>query len=134
MNIVLDASAMIAFLRDEAGAEAVMDQMRQPERNMFAHALNLCEVYYDFAGASEEAIADEAINDLFALGITERNDMHAGFWRAMGRLKSSYKRVSLADCAALALAANSDAVLLTADRHELEPMRAAGICKIDFIR
>ncbi|MGH9656315.1 MAG: PIN domain-containing protein [Bryobacteraceae bacterium] len=134
MNIVLDASAMIAFLRDEAGAEAVMDQMRQPERNMFAHALNLCEVYYDFARASEEAIADEAINDLFALGITERNDMHAGFWRAMGRLKSSYKRVSLADCAALALAANSDAVLLTADRHELEPMRAAGICKIDFIR
>ncbi|MGH9622322.1 MAG: PIN domain-containing protein [Bryobacteraceae bacterium] len=130
----MDASAMIAFLRDEAGAEAVMDQMRQPERNMFAHALNLCEVYYDFARASEEAIADEAINDLFALGITERNDMHAGFWRAMGRLKSSYKRVSLADCAALALAANSDAVLLTADRHELEPMRAAGICKIDFIR
>jgi predicted nucleic acid-binding protein len=60
--------------------------------------------------------------------------MHAGFWRAMGRLKSSYKRISLADCAALALAANSDAVLLTADRHELEPMRAAGICKIDFIR
>lgn len=115
MNIVLDASAMIAFLRDEAGAEAVMDQMRQPERNMFAHALNLCEVYYDFARASEEAIADEAINDLFALGVTERNDMHAGFWRAMGRLKSSYKRVSLADCAALALAANSDAVLLTAD-------------------
>jgi uncharacterized protein with PIN domain len=41
MNIVLDASAMIAFLRDEAGAEAVMNQMRQPERNMFAHALNL---------------------------------------------------------------------------------------------
>lgn len=134
MNIVLDASAMVAFLRDEAGAEAVMNQMRQPERNMFAHAMNLCEVYYDFARASKEAIADEAINDLFALGITERNDMHAGFWRAKGRLKSSYKRVSLADCAALALAANSDAVLLTADRHELEPMRAAGICKIDFIR
>lgn len=134
MNIVLDASAMIAFLRDEAGAEAVMNQTRQPEGNMLAHALNLCEVYYDFARASGEAIADEAINDLLALGITERNDMHAGFWRAMGQLKSSYKRVSLADCAALALAANSDAVLLTADRHELEAMRTEGICKIDFIR
>jgi predicted nucleic acid-binding protein len=60
--------------------------------------------------------------------------MHDTFWRAMGRLKSTHKRVSLADCAALALAANSDAVLLTADRHELEPLRNLGICKVEFIR
>ncbi len=126
MNVVLDASAMIAFLRDETGAEAVMNQMRRPECNAFAHALNLCEVYYDFSRASGEATASGAINDLFALGIGERNDMHPSFWRAMGRLKASHKRVSLADCAALALAADLDAVLLSADRHELEPLRAKG--------
>jgi PIN domain nuclease of toxin-antitoxin system len=134
MNIVLDASAMIAFLRGESGAEAVLNQMRHPECNSFAHALNLCEVYYDFSRATGETIAANAINDLLTLGIKERNDMHAGFWRAMGRIKSSYRRVSLADCAALALAADLDALLLTADRHELEPLHTLGICKLEFIR
>jgi len=86
MNVVLDASAMIAFLRDEAGAELVMSQIRRPECDVFAHALNLCEVYYDFSRASNEATASDAIDDLFSLGITERNDMHSAFWRAMGRL------------------------------------------------
>jgi PIN domain nuclease of toxin-antitoxin system len=54
MNVVLDASAMIAFLRDEAGSEIVMNQIRPPENHVFAHALNLCEVYYDFSRATEK--------------------------------------------------------------------------------
>lgn len=134
MNVVLDASAMIAFLRDEGGAEVVMNQMQRPECRAFAHALNLCEVYYDFLRASGETTAIDAIKDLLALGIEERNDMHADFWRGMGRLKASYRRVSLADCAALALAAELHAVLLTADRHELEPLCETGVCEIEFIR
>src|SRR5690242_17643164 len=125
MNVVLDASAMIAFLRAEPGAEAVVDQMRNPECNVLAHALNLCEVYYDFARASGEAVAADAVNDILALGITERNDMQGAFWRAMGRLKSTHKRVSLADCAAIALAVEMNAILLTADRHELGPLHSA---------
>ena len=60
--------------------------------------------------------------------------MQADFWRAMGRLKANHKRVSLADCAALALAGALDAVLLTADRHELEPLSALSICELKFIR
>jgi predicted nucleic acid-binding protein len=60
--------------------------------------------------------------------------MHGAFWRAMGRLKSTHRRVSLADCAALALAIDLNAILLTADRHELEPLHATGICKLEFIR
>ncbi|HZQ50602.1 MAG TPA: hypothetical protein VFB14_00300 [Bryobacteraceae bacterium] len=87
MNIVLDASAMIAFLRGEPGADVVLDQMTNPECKALAHALNLCEIYYDFARASGEPVAADALNDLLALGITERNDMHGAFWRAMGRLK-----------------------------------------------
>jgi predicted nucleic acid-binding protein len=107
--------------------------MRGPECNVFAHALNLCEVYYDFSRVSGEATAIDAINDLFALGIRERNDMHGAFWRAMGRLKGSHRRVSLADCAALALAADLHAVLLTADHHEFDPLCALGICDFQFI-
>jgi uncharacterized protein with PIN domain len=76
MNVVLDASAMIALLRGEAGAEAVSIEIGNPASNALAHALNLCEVYYDFARASGEGVAAEAINDFLALGIKERNDMH----------------------------------------------------------
>ena len=134
MNVVLDASAMIAFLRAEEGAQVVLSELSRPECRASAHALNLCEVYYDFARASSEAVAVDAVNDLLMLGIKERSDMHGAFWRAMGRLKSTYRRVSLADCAALALAVDLDAMLLTADRHELEPLQALGICRLAFIR
>ena len=79
MNVVLDASAMIAFLRDERGAEVVLNQLSDPECMASAHAPNLCEVYYDFARASSEDVAVDAVNDLLTLGITERNDMHGGF-------------------------------------------------------
>jgi uncharacterized protein with PIN domain len=44
---VFDASALIAFLRDEPGAEVVESALSVPEK-CYAHALNLCEVYYDF--------------------------------------------------------------------------------------
>lgn len=48
---VIDASAPIAFLRNEPGAEAVANALARPQR-CYAHALNLCEVYYDFWRAS----------------------------------------------------------------------------------
>jgi predicted nucleic acid-binding protein len=44
--------------------------------------------------------------------------MGPDFWRAMARVKANHK-VSLADRAALVLANELGAELLTADRHEL---------------
>lgn len=90
MNVVLDASAMIAFLRGERDAEVVLNQLSNPECRASAPALNLCEVYYDFARASRESVAIDAVNDLLMLGVLERNEMHGAFWREMGRLKSTY--------------------------------------------
>jgi predicted nucleic acid-binding protein len=133
MNVVLDASAMIAFLRGETGAEFVTDHMHRSQVHVFAHALNLCEVYYDFSRANGEDAAQGAIDDLLALDVAERSDMEPHFWRAMGRLKANHK-VSLADCAALVLANELGAVLLTADRHELEPLSTLSICQLTFIR
>lgn len=134
MNVVLDASAMIAFLRDEPGAELITNHLLRWQGHVFAHALNLCEVYYDFSRANGQDSAENAVNDLLALGIAERSDMDNQFWRSMGRLKANHKRVSLADCAALALANELGAVLLTADRHELEPLAALSICQLLFTR
>ena len=133
MSTVIDASGLIAFLRDEPGAEAVQSFLSLPQ-TCYVHALNLCEVYCDFWRASTQSTAESAIDDLLSLGIEERNDMDSEFWREIGRLKAIYRRVSLADCCALALANRLGASLVTADRHEFEPLAAAGIFQIEFIR
>lgn len=133
MSAVIDASALIAFLRDEPGAETVENVLGLPQ-TCYAHALNLCEVYYDFWRASNQNVAEAAIADLMGLGIEERTDMDSEFWREAGRLKAVHRKVSLADCCALALAKRLGANLVSADRHEFEPLLAAGICPIEFIR
>ena len=114
MSTVFDASALIAFLRDEPGAERVQNLLGPPLA--YVHALNLCEAYYDFRRASDQNAAESAIGDLIALGVEERNDMDSQFWRKAGELKAIHRRVSLADCCALALASRLGATLVSADR------------------
>jgi predicted nucleic acid-binding protein len=98
------------------------------------HALNLCEVYYHFCRASSQEATESAITDLMALGIEERNDMGSQFWREAGRTKADHRRVSLADCCAVVLAKKLGPTLVTADRHEFEPLLVVGICQIELIR
>ena len=104
MSTVIDASALIAFLRDEPGADVVESVLARPDQ-CYAHALNLCEVYYDFFRASNQDVAEEAIPALLGLGIEERADMDSQFWRDVGGLKAVHRRVSLADCCACSIGA-----------------------------
>ena len=57
---------------------------------------------------------------------------HSG--RTSGAFQAWHRRISLADCCALALARRLGARLVTADRHEFEPILSAGINRIVFIR
>ena len=65
---VLDASAMVAFLRDEPGAEVVEASSPVEPPACIAHAVNLCEVFYNFLEASGEDAARVAIDDFVACG------------------------------------------------------------------
>ncbi|MDQ6832541.1 MAG: hypothetical protein M3008_04010 [Chloroflexota bacterium] len=64
MMIVLDASAMIAFLRDERGGAVVETFLTDGIDTCVAHAINLCEVYDDFIQSADDATATAAIADL----------------------------------------------------------------------
>ena len=44
MIYVLDACAMIAFLKGEAGADVVENALLDANSQCMAHAINLCEV------------------------------------------------------------------------------------------
>lgn len=134
MIYVLDASAMIAYLRGEPGADVVEQSLLDADDQCVAHAANLCEVYYDFYRAGGESAAKNAVADLITLGVVERDDFSQTFWMAVGELKAVRKKISLADCCAVILANRIGGVLLTSDHHELDALAADGICPITFIR
>lgn len=130
---VLDACAMIAYLRDEAGADVVEAAMLDPTYQCFAHCINLCEVFYTFHRDGGDGAAVGAINDLFTMAVVERDDADQSFWQDVGRLKSS-GRISIADCFALTLASRVGGSLLTSDHHELDRIASLGVYNITFIR
>jgi len=131
---VLDASAMIAYLRDEPGADAVAEALLDPTSRCHAHALNLCEVFYDFHRAAGPREALRAIADLAQVGVIEDASLPAVVWQAAGALKARLRRVSLADCFAIELAARLRGTILTADHHEFDVLAEQPEYAIRFIR
>lgn len=111
-----------------------MDQLlRDPGHSCHAHAINLCEVYYDFIRRANDAIAEQAIGDLFSAGVSERADLDPVLWREAGKLKAG-RRLSLADAVGVSLARRLGAEFVTSDHHEFDALASASICPILFIR
>jgi PIN domain nuclease of toxin-antitoxin system len=134
MIYVLDACAMIAYLGGEAGADVVENALLDASSQCVAHSINLCELFYVTARKGGEAVAKSAVNDLRAAGVVERSDFDETFWQEAGSFKASQVKVSLADCCAIVLTNRVGGTLLTSDHHELDPVAAAGLCNITFIR
>jgi len=124
---ILDASAIIAYLRGEPGADAVSAILIDPSHVCLAHALNLCEVYYDFYRSNGETAARDAVRDVLALGVQLRSDLSIDFWQMAGALKATVRRIPLADCFAVALAQATGGSVLTSDHHEFDPLAEASV-------
>lgn len=134
MIYVLDSSAMIALANDETGADVVDSLLADPQNECYAHAINLCEVFYDAIRRSNEAQAVNLISDLRNLGVVENRDFDPAFWQQAGRLKATHRRVSLADRCALTLTMRLGGELLTSDHHELDVLAATGTYPIKVFR
>jgi PIN domain nuclease of toxin-antitoxin system len=133
MIYVLDASAIIAWLRNEPGADVVDNAIKDLNSQCIAHAINLCEVYYDAHRKTGEEHAESVISDLVAVGVIERNDFDQTFWKDVGKLKAG-GGISIPDCFAITLTNRLGGALLTSDHGEMDKIAAAGICNITFIR
>jgi PIN domain nuclease of toxin-antitoxin system len=131
---VLDASAMIAFLRNEPGAAVVEGLLLDTDHRCCAHAVQLCEVFYDTLRADGERYAQIALTRLEDAGLEIREDLDPVFWQAVGRLKVDPGGISLADAFLLALTVRTGGEAVTADHHELDRIAAIGLCPIRFIR
>jgi uncharacterized protein with PIN domain len=130
---VFDACALIAILEDEPGAEVVEDLLQEPGNRCLIHAISACEVYYDLCrrGNMEDADTLEAIFAEYGLELLEA--LPSDLWKIAGKIKADWRKVSLADCFALAVA-REEGILVTSDHHELDVLAQAGICSIRFIR
>lgn len=84
MIYVLDASAMIAYLRDEPGGDVIERALLDTSSQCLAHAINLCEVFYDFHRAGGESAATSAISDLVAVSKKWGQVLHYQSSRGVG--------------------------------------------------
>lgn len=131
---VFDSCAVIALLQREPGAEVVADIVNEPRNRCLIHAVNACEVYYDIYRRSGEEDASALEEILATMGIELVEAIPSALWRTAGRIKAEWRRISLADCFALALALLEKGTVLTTDHHELDPIAKAAFCPIRFIR
>jgi PIN domain nuclease of toxin-antitoxin system len=134
MKVILDACAVIALVKNEAGADVVEEFLLNRECDCMIHNINLCEVYYGFLRTDGEEFTKRIISRLEQANVTFCADLTIDFWQQVAKYKANIKRISLADCFALALAVREDGILVTSDRKEFEPVVPLNICQINFIR
>jgi PIN domain nuclease of toxin-antitoxin system len=126
---ILDAYAVIAYLRDEPAAEAVAGLLASGEAALTA--VGLGEVFDQLvrvAGGDEEDVA----LDLAELGLLDALDVDAALGAAAGRFRARhYHRtrcpVSMADCVLAESGRTLARPVATSDPHLLGVCHAEGI-------
>jgi PIN domain nuclease of toxin-antitoxin system len=119
---ILDAYAVLAFLRDEPAAPEVRPLLEAGDALLTAVGLaEVLDHLVRLAGVDEE----EAVLDLAELGLIDAIAVDATTGAASGRLRARhYHRlrcaVSMADCVAAEVARVRNDVLATADPHLLD--------------
>ena len=131
---ILDACALIALLEDEPGARVVEDLLQDPANHCFIHEVNACEVYYDLHRRGETEDAENLAVLFTEYGLEILETLPLDLWRTAGKLKAEWRKISLADCFALALTMREEGILVTSDHRELDAIANAVVCPIRFIR
>ncbi len=111
--IVLDASALLANIKDEPGAQRVRDIMREASDGLFMHAINASEVAYHLIRFGLPPVP--AFRLAAPKGVMIIEDLERRLWERVAVLKAEYRNLALGDCAAISLAESLGAELLTGD-------------------
>ena len=119
---MLDACALVAFFNDEEGADVVeklLSDASEEQCIIVMNKYNLLEVYYGYFRANGEEFAENILSIVDNSSIQVYDILTDALLRTAGRFKASYK-ISLADAMALAQTFDEQAILVTADHHELD--------------
>lgn len=112
--LVLDASALLADIKDEPGADAVHGIMREAGGGIFMHAVNAAEVAYHLIRFGLPPLA--AFQLAAPKGVVIVEDFERQLWERSAVLKAEHKNLALGDCVAISLAESLGAEVLTGDR------------------
>ena len=130
--MILDAYAVIAYLKAEPAAPEVRPLLDSGEVNLTAVGVaEVIDHLVRLAGADEE----DAALDLAQLGLLDGIVVDSGLGLAAGRLRARrYHRsrcaVSMADCIAAEAARQDETGLATSDPHLLDLCHVEGISAI----
>ena len=133
---VLDACALVAFFNDEEGADVVEEVLSgalQGNCIIIMNKYNLLEVYYGYYRANGEAFAENILHIVESSSIQVYDVLTNTLLRQAGKFKAAYK-MSLADAVALAQAFDEQAILITADHHEMDVVKLGGEVQFLWIR
>lgn len=121
-EVVLDASALLALLRDEPGADKVADAIAEARMS----SVNFAEVVSHFIHAGMPASEVDAMLKPLPMGIV---DADQGLATIAGRLRAvtAEAGLSLGDRFCLALARRDGLPALTADKQWRTVADAAGV-------
>ena len=135
-TFVLDASALIAFLNDEEGADIAEDVFQKAKMGncvIYMNKLNILEIYYVVYRRAGKEIAEDVLVKILNLPLIVVDVLNDNLFKEAGRLKATYK-ISLADSIALAEAKTRKAQILTADHHEFDLLDKEGEVVFYWIR
>ncbi len=119
---VLDACAVIAFLKAEKGTDVVEELLikaKNKKTKIIMHKLNLLEVYYGIEKYEGKPKADFILSQLLNLPIRIIDTINDSLFLSASNYKCNY-RISLADAIALATAKVHKSWLVTSDHHEFD--------------
>jgi len=124
MDYMLDASAFIAFLNDEAGADTVAELLARAGNGtdrIFITSIQALEVYYDRIYVKGREYADSFLENLYSSSVIVLHEISRNVIQEAGRFKTSYS-MSLGDTILVAIAICNGATIVTCDHVELGPV------------
>jgi len=133
---VLDACALIAFLRKEEGCfdvAEIFEKASEKKCLVFIHTATIAEVYYDTLRVSDKKEADRIFITLNSLPIIFSTILSNNFIQLIGFYKVNHK-ISFADCFVLALASIKKAVIISSDHHEFDDIEKSSTLQFKWIR
>lgn len=129
---VLDASAVVAYLKDEPGAEVLAALLAQEQNVVVIHAVNLCEIYYNYLRDDGFETAEEAwLKTTTMAAVIERMD--EPFWKRVARWKG-LEGLGLGDAFAAATAEEFAVPLVATDHDDFDPVETKGLLKMVWLR
>ncbi len=134
-RFVLDSFAVIAFLRDEEGADKVERVLREAQRNktkLYMHVVNLGEVYYNVFKEEGANLANSVWARVKNFPVEFIDNLSEDLLLHAARIKGTYP-ISYADTFAAATSIDKSALLMTGD-PDFKLLERDGKLKIHWIR